>query len=76
MLWSLGKTSAFNVFVWSTLSYICVGSVSLAVYVYTPELYPTRMRAFGPSAAIAWLRLASIIGPFIVGAILAWYNLS
>jgi putative MFS transporter len=40
---------------------------SLALYVYTPELYPTRARAIGVSTATAWLRLASAIAPTAVG---------
>jgi putative MFS transporter len=36
-----------------------------------PEIYPTPIRALGSGTASAWLRLASIVGPTIVGAILA-----
>jgi putative MFS transporter len=45
--------------------------MSLAVYLYTPELYPTRSRALGVGTATAWLRLASIIGPTVVGTMVA-----
>ena len=34
---------------------------------YLPELYPTRARAMGVGIATAWLRLASMIGPSVVG---------
>ena len=54
-----------------TLSNMCVGTMSLAVYLYTPELYPTRSRALGVGTATAWLRLASIIGPNVVGVMVA-----
>ncbi len=40
--------------------------MSLAVYFYTPELYPTRSRALAVGTATAWLRLAAIIGPNVV----------
>ena len=47
-------------------------SILLAgIYVYLPEIYPTRMRALGSGTASAWLRVASIVGPVIVGFILA-----
>jgi putative MFS transporter len=47
-------------------------SILLAsIYVYLPEIYPTPIRALGSGTASAWLRLASIVGPTIVGAILA-----
>ena len=55
----------------STMSYMCMSTLSLALYLYTAELYPTRVRALGTSAGTAWLRLASIIGPWVVGTILA-----
>jgi len=37
------------------------------LYLYTPEIYPTRMRAIGTGAATCWLRLASAAGPVLVG---------
>jgi putative MFS transporter len=52
-------------------------SILLAgIYVYLPEIYPTRMRALGSGTASAWLRIASIVGPVIVGFILAESGLS
>jgi putative MFS transporter len=50
-----------------TISYVFVSAINLSVYLYTPELYPTRVRAVGVRAATAWLRLASMIGPTAVG---------
>ena len=41
-----------------------------AIYVYLPEIYPTRMRALGSGTASSWMRVASIVGPVIVGFIL------
>ena len=70
-LWYTGASSAQHVLVLGTLSNMFVGTMSLAVYLYTPELYPTRSRALGVGTATAWLRLASIIGPNIVGVLVA-----
>lgn len=70
-LWYVGPTSAERVLLLGTLSNMCVGTMSLAVYLYTPELYPTRSRALGVGTATAWLRLASIIGPTVVGMMVA-----
>jgi putative MFS transporter len=50
-----------------TLGYGVVGSVNAVLYLYTPEIYPTRMRAIGTGAATCWLRLASAAGPLLVG---------
>jgi MFS transporter, putative metabolite:H+ symporter len=70
-LWWIGPTTAERVLVMSTLAYMCISTLSLALYLYTAELYPTRVRALGTSTATAWLRLASILGPQVVGFIVA-----
>jgi putative MFS transporter len=54
-----------------TISYGIVGSVNAVLYLYTPEIYPTRMRALGTGAATCWLRLASAAGPLLVGYLVA-----
>jgi MFS transporter, putative metabolite:H+ symporter len=51
----------------ATLAYGVIGSVNAVLYLYTPEVYPTRMRAIGTGLATSWLRLASAIGPALVG---------
>ena len=58
------------VIVFSTLSYGLVGSIAAVVYLYTPEIYPTRMRAIGTGVATSWLRIASAIGPTLIGFML------
>ena len=57
-----------SVVILATMSYGIVGTVNAVLYLYTPEIYPTRMRAIGTGLATAWLRLASAVGPPIVGA--------
>lgn len=54
----------------STLSYGLIGSIAAVVYLYTPEIYPTRMRAVGTGVATSWLRIASAIGPTMIGFML------
>jgi putative MFS transporter len=41
-----------------------------AVYAYTPELYPTRMRAGGCGFASSIGRVGALLGPYILGAVL------
>ena len=55
------------VMILATASYGAVGSANAVLYLYTPEIYPTRIRAIGTGLATAWLRVASAIGPPLVG---------
>jgi putative MFS transporter len=59
-----------QVLTYMTVAYFFVNSINLGVYLYTPELYPTRVRALGVGTATAWLRLASMIGPTAVGLVI------
>ena len=62
-----GAQNVTTVMILATLSYGIVGSINAVLYLYTPEIYPTRMRAIGTGLATAWLRLASAVGPAVVG---------
>jgi putative MFS transporter len=71
VLWLRGAgNSASDVMIYASLSYAMINTLALGLYLYTPEIYPTRVRAVGSGAATAWLRVASMIGPFMIGAIL------
>ena len=70
-LGSFASGSVTAVIVLVTLSYGVVGSVNAVLYLYTPEVYPTRMRAIGTGSATCWLRLASAAGPLLVGYFVA-----
>jgi putative MFS transporter len=63
-----GAHTALSVIVLGTLSYGVIGSANAVLYLYTPEVYPTRMRAIGTGLATSWLRIASATGPALVGA--------
>jgi MFS transporter, putative metabolite:H+ symporter len=76
ILWWLGATTVAQVLVLTSASYFFITSVSLALILYAPELYPTRMRARGASVGTVWLRVASILGPLVVGTVIAHYTLS
>ncbi len=66
-LWWIGPSSAERILVFAILTNLCISTLSLALYLYTAELYPTRVRALGTSTGTAWLRLASILGPQVFG---------
>ncbi len=71
MLGTFAAHSVNAVIALVTVSYGVVGSVNAVLYLYTPEIYPTRMRALGTGAATCWLRLASAAGPILVGYLVA-----
>lgn len=71
-----GVTSAEILLLFTTINMFFVSPMSAGLYLYTPELYPTRLRGFGSSTGSGWLRIASIIGPNIVGVVVAQYSLS
>jgi putative MFS transporter len=70
MLWYLKGGTADSVRYLAAASMLFVSICSGALYLYVPELYPTRIRALGTAWSTFWLRLASIAGPLIVGWIL------
>ena len=53
-----------------TIAYLFVSTINIGLYLYTPELYPTRVRALAVGTSTAWLRLASMIGPPVVGLLI------
>ena len=63
----VGAGSVLSVLILGTLSYGIIGSTNAVLYLYTPEIYPTRMRAIGTGLATSWLRIASAAGPTLVG---------
>jgi MFS transporter, putative metabolite:H+ symporter len=70
-LWFVGASSPMRVLVFVSAAFFCSSVLSIGVYLYTPELYPTRARAIGVGTATAWLRLASMIGPTVVGVMVS-----
>jgi MFS transporter, putative metabolite:H+ symporter len=67
LLGIIGAQNAMSVMILGTLGYGMIGSINAVLYLYTPEIYPTRMRAIGTGLATSWLRIASAVGPALVG---------
>ena len=63
----LGAGSAVTVLILSTAAYAILQTVTFSLYLYSAELYPTRLRAVGTGLGSAWLRAGSSIGPLLVG---------
>ncbi len=73
LLWWISRGALAGVGTVVTMASVSLFFISIllaGIYVYMPEIYPTRMRALGSGTASAWMRVASIVGPFIVGMIL------
>ncbi|HVE06490.1 MAG TPA: MFS transporter [Paraburkholderia sp.] len=64
---AFGAHSVWGVLIVGTTAYGLIGSIAAVLYLYTPEVYPTRMRATSTGLATSWLRLASAVGPSLVG---------
>lgn len=65
-----GTGNPWTVMVLASTAYAVLGSATVLLYLYTPEIYPTRIRAIGTGLATSWLRAASASAPTIVGIVL------
>ena len=69
LLWlgyNAANLTANMVLIYSAICSFFSSSMLLSLYVYTPEIYPTRNRALGSSVATSWQRVGSIVGPMFV----------
>lgn len=70
-VWAMGAHDAWQVALWSSAAGTFCGAVNIGLYLYTPELYPTRIRALGCGMAGVFNRLGVILGPVVIGAVYA-----
>ena len=71
LLGLLGASSPWSVMILGSSAYAVMGTTTVILYLYTPEIYPTRMRAIGTGLATSWLRAASAAAPAAVGIVLS-----
>lgn len=70
-LWfSNAETEGMLIAAGISLSFFNLGAWG-AMYAYTPELYPTEVRSTGVGLAASFGRLGGIIGPYLVGLLVA-----
>ncbi|NIH83705.1 MFS transporter [Amycolatopsis granulosa] len=67
----IGADSPLKLIVLSSLAALFNFAVNISLYLYTPELYPTRSRALGCSMGGVLNRLGLITGPILVGLVYA-----
>ena len=77
ILWRIAlQVPAVYVAVLAAIGLYFISVLLSGLYLYVPEIYPTRMRALGTGTGSAWLRAGSIIGPSLVGWLLSVSDLS
>lgn len=72
-LFGLAQTPTTIIAAGMALSFCNLGAWG-ALYAVTPEIYPTTMRGAGTGAAAGFGRIASIVAPLSVPAILGWWG--
>jgi putative MFS transporter len=75
LLSALGAVSATQVVLLAPVAYAILQTIAFSLYLYSAELYPTRLRAVGTGFGSAWLRAGSSVGPLLVGWIVADYGI-
>ena len=70
-----GTITATHVLVLASTSYALIQTIAFSLYLYSAELYPTRLRALGTGCGSAWLRLGSSAGPFVVSGVVANFGI-
>ncbi|PZQ50857.1 MAG: MFS transporter [Rhodovulum sulfidophilum] len=71
----LGATTPTQVLILAGLAYAIVQTITFSLYLYSAEIYPTRLRALGTGLGSAWLRLGSFAGPLVVGFTMAHFGI-
>lgn len=74
-IWFVNPTSALTLMFAGSIANFFVAYIAIGVYLYTPEIYPTRSRALGLSASAFWARTAGFLAPNLVGASIASWGL-
>ncbi len=69
-------SSAIEVMLFSSLGNFLLGWIIPGLYVYMPEIYPTRMRALGAGVGSSWFRIATIVSPTVIGFLLQTTTIS
>lgn len=70
----LGAKSAIEILILGSITYAILQTVAFSLYLYSAELYPTRLRAIGTAFSSAWLRAGSSVGPLLVGFIVSGFG--
>lgn len=70
-----GASAPTEVLVLAGLAYAVVQTITFSLYLYSAEIYPTRLRAIGTGFGSALARLGSSAGPLVVGTTMASFGI-
>ncbi|MDT0829972.1 MFS transporter [Escherichia coli] len=70
-----GAKSAIEILIFGSMTYAILQTIAFSLYLYSAELYPTRLRAIGTAFSSAWLRAGSSVGPLLVGFIVSGFGI-
>ena len=71
----VGATTAQTLLVFISIGAFFMSTGSMGLNLFTSEIYPTRVRAFGGAVGGAWQRVAAFVGPLVVGYLAPSYGL-
>ncbi|MCW0306823.1 MULTISPECIES: MFS transporter [Pantoea] len=71
----LGANTPWQILLFGSLAYAILQTIAFSLYLYSAELYPTRLRATGTAFSSAWLRAGSSVGPLMVGFIVSGFGI-
>jgi MFS transporter, putative metabolite:H+ symporter len=72
----MGANTVTSVFLMTSITLFCITSLNLAIYLYTPEVFPTRLRAVACGISLAWARVGAMTAPPVIGWAMAGNQLS
>ena len=76
VLYFAGAERVMPVAVLGNAAAFFISVTSFGLYLYTPELYPTRMRALGTSVATFWVRVTSVVSPALIGYVVPAFGIN
>jgi putative MFS transporter len=68
--WTGPQFTPQQVLIFVSASFLFMSVLAIGLATYTAENYPNHLRALGGGVAGAWQRLASMVGPLMVGWVL------
>lgn len=76
LIWRFGTQTADTLLIGSVVAFFFISTISIAINLYGPELYPTRMRAIAVCIGFAMSIIAGIVGPIVLGVVVPKYGLA